>query len=292
MKSIWLFLITIAGFSLSSCSDYDKKKVEGSIYSFFDAIKNEKKEALSTLYPDFNKLYYSTNLSDSIKIEKITYSKRNGLSANIISFNTNSTGKRSQHEITLFLKDVSQGNYYIITDTKGLCNYEDNKYKIASKTGCFNATDTTDLQISKKMVDAEEFIYSYAKSIARYVIESNFKIISVKWHPMYTIDAIKVDGLIKNIGGYDLSSPIYHIICKDKNKNIVADKYGRRISTIRSGRVSSIYEIIDVEKKSAISDVSIELDLDSKELLKTLAEEVELDETAYSQYLKDKNDSN
>lgn len=210
-----LMLITL----VSACSSKHLDESEKTVKIFFDALKEGDIEGMTKKYKNII-LFDSYYKSDSIKVLNLKKVNDSVVKVNIQNFFTNGFGKLNNQEIVFFVSADSVKSFTNIIDSKGLTNHTENDlYDFSKKIGCLKNTDTSDVQINLKLLNAKIIANKIQTETLLYFIE-NIKVVDWSWESGYEGSA-SGKGIVKNNTEFSIPNVKYIIKYMDRNGNVL-----------------------------------------------------------------------
>lgn len=239
-KSTWIVLFAglICTNILSSCST---SKAKSCVEEFFKAVKNEDESQMKNLYPSITDLA-SYMKSDEFSIKKTESLEDEKYKVIVTNKFTNGFGKTFERDIEMFVRKSS--DEFIIYDSKGLCDYENNSsykdiYKFCKNTGCIKDTNITDVEMSKKITEGMKFALQLHKKLLS-SLEEEVKIKSWEWEVSEYSGSASGKGIVYNGSSMNTSKLKYEVTYKDRGGNVITTDDGYvSYSGIESGKSES-----------------------------------------------------
>lgn len=222
-KGIYSIAFAIMVVILTSCGGSSARNVTK---QFFDAVKAEKEDIMSELYPEVSKLS-SYKKSDNITI-KSTNAIDDGYEVVVENHFTTGFGKQIDSEITLYIHQ-NDNKKWVIYDSRGITSYDtgDNEkiYKFAQKTGCISERNLTDQQTAIGINRAYKLCAKLLSEI-KDDLDSNCKIKTWSWDTSDYSGSASGKGIVQNNSNYNIGKLKYIVKYYDRSDNIITTDDG------------------------------------------------------------------
>jgi hypothetical protein len=270
MKSNYLsiFILTIL---ITSCGKNQKLiDSEKTTSSFFKSVAESDGESMKKYYPNIS-TFDSYFKSDSIKIKESKFLNDSLISVSTTNYFTNGFGKNTVKEIEIYLLPDSLNTYSKIIDSKGMTDHKENElYSFGVKTGCIKKTDTTDLQINEKYLDA--YLLSRTYTIDKLIdFMTDVKVSEWSWISGYGGSA-SGKGIVRNNTVFDIPNIKYKVSYKDKSGNEITSDDGYVTYDILGAGQSESFTFYTSYVSNRASSASISLDFDEDIIKKYVLE--------------------
>ncbi len=288
MRNNYLTILFLA-LILSSCGK-DQKLVdsENVTLTFFKSVKEGNEDLMKKTYPNISTFdsYYK---SDSIKIKESKFVNDSLISVSATNYFTNGFGKKSTKDIELYLLPDSLKTYTQLNDSKGMTDHNENElYSFAVKTGCIKKTDTTDVQINEKYLDA--YLLSRSFTVDKLIdFMTDVKVVDWSWKSGYGGSA-SGKGIVKNNSTFDIPKVKYKVSYKDRSGNEITSDDGYVTYDILRAGSSESFTFYTSYVSSRASRASISLDFD-EDMIKKYVLEADYNGDEYETYKSEKLES-
>ncbi len=279
-----IVIISIISLLVVSCGKNEKLiESEETVTNFFNSVEKENPELMKKYYPEISSFdsYYK---SDSILIKTSCFVNDSLITVSITNYFTNGFGKKSNNIVDLYLPSDSLGNYSLIGDSKGLTDHSENEmYEFAKNTGCLLKTDTTDVQMNKKFLDAQLLVYYY--TLQKLLdFQTNVNVTDWSWETGYGGSA-SGKGIVKNNTTFNIPNVKYTIKYKNRSGNVITTDDGYvTYDKLRAGEAQS-FTFYSSYVGSA-SRASIILNFDEDMILEYVLSD-DYTGTEYKEYMKE-----
>lgn len=288
MRNNYLTILFLA-LILSSCGK-DQKLIdsENATLTFFKSVKEGNEDLMKKTYPNISTFdsYYK---SDSIKIKESKFVNDSLISVSVTNYFTNGFGKKSTKDIELYLLPDSLKTYTKIIDSKGMTDHNENElYSFAVKTGCIKKTDTTDVQINEKYLDA--YLLSRSYTVDKLIdFMTEVRVVDWSWESGYGGSA-SGKGIVKNNSTFDIPKVKYKVTYKDRSGNEITSDDGYVTYDVLRAGSSESFTFYTSYVSSRASKASISLDFD-EDMIKKYVLEADYNGDEYETYKSEKLES-
>ncbi|MDQ2178406.1 hypothetical protein [Marinifilum sp. D714] len=261
MKTIKRILsICLITLTFISCGKNEKLiQSEETVNNFFSSVNKENAELMKKYYPGIS-TFDSYFKSDSILIRKSDFLNDSTINISVTNFFTNGFGKKNNNEIELFLTPDSLGNYLSILDSKGMTNHNENEiYQFARNTGCLLESDTTDIQMNRKFINAQLLAYQYTiENLLDFT--KNVNVVDWSWESGYGNSA-SGKGIVRNNTTFNIPNVKYEIKYKDRYGNVITSDDGYVThDMLRAGESKSFTFYSSYVGNASRASISLEFD--------------------------------
>lgn len=260
---------------------------ESTVNKFFNAINKEDEDSMSVYFPEIS-TFDSYFKSDSIKIKNSKFLNDSLVLVSTTNYFTNGFGKQTIKDIELFVIPDSIGEFSKISDSKGLTDFKENKlYSFATKTGCLQPTDSTDVLKNEKFTAA--YLFAYKLTLDKMIdFKLDVKVVDWSWKKGYGNSA-SGKAIVKNNSTFSIPNVKYEITYYDRSDNKITTDDGY-VSYDALGAGDSKSFTFYTSYVGNASSASITLNFD-EDLINDYVLQSEYEGNEYSDYLAEKESS-